>query len=444
MDDNTFDDLLKRKLKNYEDQSIDPSALDDFHERMSNFETTRWYSRHTAAIALAASLLMFTGINAYILVKNLNTLEKSNIVYLPKDQPNQNKVDSLLAVIDQIQCTALESPAFTPTLTSPKFTLRLVKVNEGIDPSSVDLTYKIGIGSGENIPKNVYSLLEREGLVTNENGEVFLLLSKRNNSEFQTALRIRPSDLLVPVPQPGTLRIIAVNDNPTEKKKSAHSLPEGKTSLATKNALEKHYFNKLGIQVGVHGDLMKGFYPQGTGTVTPRIGLTADWVLSPRISLESGFDYGTTEVRFSGSEIPRVPYNQQLGNLESATFTNPLLSVPLSIKYRQWVADKSQLILRAGYTPYRIISKQIQYNYVRPDINPDDSGGDHISTIDKHDENKFSGGSITASAGLTINRKKDKNLWEASLFYEHGLGNGFDKSNMQLIGLRTAYWLKLK
>jgi|GEM_PF-2662274 hypothetical protein len=443
MDDNTFDDLLKRKLTDYEDSSIDPSALDDFHERISNLQTNRWYSKNAAAIALAALLLIFTGINAYILIKNSGTQEKSNLVYLPNEQLNQSKVDSLLRVIDQIQCSALEKPSLSQVLSSPKFALRLVKVNDVLHPSFVDLTYKIGVGSRENIPNDIYAKLEDEGLLSNESGEVFLLLSRKTYSEFRTALRTRPADLLVAIPQTRTLQLVTLNADQTEKKKSVRSVPEGKTSLAARNELEKHYFNKLGIEVAPHADLMKGIYSQGTGAITPRVGLTADWVISPRLSLESGIDYSTTEIRFKGSEILHPPVNTQLGNLESATIINRLLSVPLSMKYRQWVSDKSHLILRAGYTPFGILTRQFQYNYVRPNVNPD-ADKDRISVIEKHDENKFFGNTITASAGLTINREKNKNSWEVSLFYEHGLSNGFDNSNMQLVGLRTAHWFKLK
>jgi len=442
MDDNTFDDLLKQKLKNYEDQSIDPSALDDFHERISNFQADRWYSKRAATLALAASLLIFTGINAYLLVKNLNTAEKGKIIYLSDDQRHQGKIDSLLAVIDRLQGVTLATATPYPAPISPAFHFRLVKTTAGVDPSVVDWTYKVGIGSRGTIPEEMYDKLQDAGFLTTENGELFLTLSKKTNLQFQTALRTRPTDLLVPVPPVASFHLVALNDQ-VEKKKMTHSVSEGKTSLAARNALEKHYFNKLGILLAPHGDVMKGIYSRGTGVITPRVGITVDWVLSPRFSVESGIDYGTTGIHFTGSEIERAPYNQQLGNLESATLANRLLSMPLSIKYRQWVFDKSQLILRAGYTPYGLLSKQYQYNYVRPDVNPD-VDGDHISTIEKRNENKFFGSTITASAGLTINREKSKNSWEASLFYEHGVGNGFDHSGMQLIGLRTAYWFKLR
>jgi|SRR5579859_3972629 len=436
MDDNTFDDLVKGKLKNYVDPSIDSSALDDFHERMHNFESKSWYQTHATALALA-TLLIFTGVNALLLLNNIY-LKKNPSSRLTK-QSSQNTVDSLLAVVGQLQCAASE-PVPAEINASPKFQLRLVRSNESIDPFVVN--YRVAIGSREGIPEKVYTELKEDGFLAEKGGEVFLLLTRTENSRIQTALYTRPGDLLVPIPQPGAVQLIALNTDRSEKKQSNH-VDEEKTSLAARNALEKHYFNKLGIQVGAYGDLMEGFFSQGTGVITPRIGFTADWVLSPRISIESGIDYGTTEIRFSGSETQHTPYDSQLGNLESATVTNRLLSIPLSFKYRQWVFDKSQLVLRAGYTPYGILSKQHQYNYVRPDINPD-SDGNHISTVEKRDEYKFYGSTITASAGLTLNRRKSKNLWEASIFYEHGLGNGFEKSSMQLIGLRTAYWIKLK
>jgi hypothetical protein len=43
-----------------------------------------------------------------------------------------------------------------------------------------------------------------------------------------------------------------------------------------------------------------------------------------------------------------------------------------------------------------------------------------------------------------IKREKNKGQWEASLFYERSMGQGFENNPMQLFGLRTAYWFKVK
>src|SRR5579859_743031 len=151
MDDNTFDDLVRGKLRNYEDPSIDSSALEDLHERMHNFEGKHWYQTHTTTLAWATLFLIFTGINALLLIDS--SAPTKYLPHQPAKQQNKITVDSLLMVIDQLQCTASRRPDPAEANSSPKFELRLVRSNESSDPSAVNLIYKVAIGSRGVIPE---------------------------------------------------------------------------------------------------------------------------------------------------------------------------------------------------------------------------------------------------------------------------------------------------
>ncbi len=446
MDDNKFDDLLKGKLKNYEDPTFDASALEGLHERLGSFQPTPWHGRNGVRNVFIASLFLLTAINTYFFIHN--SVEQNNPVALLEPVISYaNTMDSLNLIIEHLQKELTQQKEIRPlpvSLTSPKFQFHLVQENESNGLSALDLVYKLDVGGKKNIPQPVYERLKDEGLLTEDHGELFLLLHKKSTRPVQFAIHVSPTDLMVPTPLPPTMKLFTMNTEKAQPRKTIKIIPQGKSSLAAKNALEKHYFNKLGIQIAPHLDLVKGIFARGDGGITPRVGLTADWLITPRISFESGIDYTTTQNLLNHNDIPPyVQYNPQLGSCETATLTSRLISIPLNIKYRRWISEKRQFVLRAGYTPYILLSKQSQYNYVRPDVYGT-SETDRTTTFNNYREFRFFGSTLSTSAGLTIKRNKNKGIWEAALFYEHGLGQGFDQKSMQLIGLRTAFWFKVR
>lgn len=446
MDDHVFDDLVRKKLKNYEDPRLDSSALESFHDRLDQFNQDPWYMRNMGKLAFVAALLLLTGFNALILSKNYFTNENQNLAHEETLSTKNKTIDSLNALVQQLQCEVSEQHqpvvAVTVAPTSPQFKLRLIKVNDPGELASQDVVYKVGIGRKENIPAELYNQLADEGLITTENGEVVLLLSKKSQPTTTTPFHTRLSDLMVPTVQVGTLSLVNMTPEKVNKIKPV-TLRQSESSLKARNIMEKHYFNGIGIQIGPHLDLAKSVFNIGTGEFTPRIGVTADWIMSPHLSVETGVDYSTTETSFKKDEIPFAPLTPQLGMLTSETISNRMLSLPMSVKYRYWVFDKSQLVVRAGYTPYGILTRQMQYNFIHHENDPRDEEA-VITTLDKRTENKYLGGTLTTSAGLVIKRDKNKGQWEASLFYEKSLGQGFENNPMQLFGIRTGYWFKIK
>ena len=63
------------------------------------------------------------------------------------------------------------------------------------------------------------------------------------------------------------------------------------------NKIEDHkYTTGIGINLAPHLDIVKGIYSQGSGGTTPRLGITAEWVVSPHWSFETSLDYFTTKL----------------------------------------------------------------------------------------------------------------------------------------------------
>jgi len=448
MDDQHFDDLLKSKLQNFEDPDFDPAALEGLHARLGSFQPVPWYATKVVRSAFFGSLFLLTAINTYFFAHN-STANTETAAAPVKPAPSHSPtVDSLHAVIAQLQCELAEhaSAATTAQVRSPHFQMQLLKTTDATEPVEVvDMKYRIGLGDAQNIPADLYEKLKAQGLLTEENGRVYVAIPSQSVEAIRPlGLYTRPDELLATVPKPGTLQLLSLNAQKTEKKMSAHVIAQGKASLAAKNALEKHYFNKLGIQVAPHVDLVRGFFPVGQGETTPRIGLTADWLISPRLSVETGLDYLSTQNNLTHDQIPPyIQYNPQLGKCETEALTSRLVSAPIAVKYRRWISEKSQFLFRLGYTPYEILSNQAQYSYVHYDPNGRQDG-DQITTVSDRHETRYFGSTITAGAGVMVKREKNNGQWEAALFYEKMVGNSPDHSGLQLVGLRTAYWFKIK
>ena len=450
MDDSTFDDLLRKKLKDYNDPSFDPEALNDLHSRLQGHKFTGSNSNRVMRAAVA-TLLLLTGTNAYFILSNQEL--KKQLMEEYTQQPGYanylHTVDSLNQVISQLQCELETKPVVfikseSSAIRVPDFQMKsITTANYQTDTSKGINTRKLGIGRVKDVPSEIYQRLNEAGLLSEEEGEVFLTLTERNNRYVQTSVHAQPKNLLTDQTEPGVFRLMAPVVKHDEEKVFPPSTRQGEKSLAARNALEKHYFKGIGIQIAPHADLMRAIFSEGAGQFTPRVGITADWILSPHSSVETGVDYSSTEVFFNRSETSLVPLYPSGGTLESAIVTNKLLSAPIAFKYRQWVSDKSQLVWRTGFTPYWTMSRIAQYNFSVPDLSPDHDE-DRLVTVEEINDFRYFGATMGTSLGLTFKRGKNRGAWEASLFYEHSLGGTLDQNSLQLIGLRTAYWFKIK
>lgn len=441
MDDSTFDDLLRKKLKEYEDPSFDEDALKDLRDRMKDHASSQWYANRGFQLA-AIALIAITGINAYLFF-NHSSQHAPVFTINQKNHRDIYTIDSLKGVISQMQCALETRPIeIRREVRKPNFNLKLITQADYKTSSMESSTIlKLGIGKIDAMPAKVYQQLKERGLLTEEKGEAFLNLSPAKEIYYETNLRTSRNDLLVKGMGPTIFRLVR-NDTRTEEKKVVAPMKrQGESSLQAKNALEKHYYKGLGIQIAPHADISASLLSKGEGAPTPRLGIVADWIVSPRISFESGIDYSSIESELKGSEVPVT--DAKFGKALSATYTDKYLSTPLAIKYRRWVSEKSQLVWRTGFTPYWQVSRTDLCNYYREDYTPD-SDGDHFSTINRHEFFQVAGNTVSTSVGLTLKREKNRGTWEAALFYEHNVGKLSDQSSVQMIGLRTAYWFKIK
>jgi hypothetical protein len=179
------------------------------------------------------------------------------------------------------------------------------------------------------------------------------------------------------------------------------------------------------------------------------VGLALDFIVSPHLSIETAFEYGTTRFRLSEDlerfGIPNEPY-YDFGPPDHVTITGRNISLPFSLKYRTWISPKTEFILRGSATPYYLLNQEYIYSY-------SDKGGGYgpptdpaptiTKTVDK-DGGLWSGTTVGISAGFQ-KLYNNKHKIEASLFAEQGIQKMKPQQiGMQLFGLKAAYWFRVK
>lgn len=436
MDDSIFDGYIRRKMEDYEPPDAVPGPFPKFQTAYAD-RPRSWYIRYRTETLIAASVLLFILFSIYFPAKI--ELDESHSQLLARPE---KVIDSLKTVIRDLK-NRTEGAIYVPD-SNNKRTDRIadstplgpgIRVTGSMQNPEVRLPIEVA-----DLPQDVFRKLKAWNLLEWDGERAWLIVSPRRNEATMVARTTEGT-----VADPVTLHrllppILTVKLDPPASSSKSRNQISGKT----RNAIEKHYFSGVGINLAPHADLVSGSFSSGSGRVVPRIGLIADWVLSPKISVETGVDYAALKFAVSNNfqklGLPNV--DTELGTLQSAQISARTASLPVNFKYRRWITAESQLIFRVGYTPYFSLRGQYIYNYRPPNLPP---GSDvTINTIEQVDDNKFYGNTISASAGVTRALRENRKL-EASLFFEHSLGTvGTEKAKMNMVGVKTAYWFNVR
>ncbi len=451
MDDSTFDDLLKDKFERYEHPDIGPDALASFRDHMSSFPSISWYTKYRTEVYVTASFLLFTLLNGYILWYSFDKRE-GNTTELSNGSSHQ-VIDSLTMVINQLSTNEKQPAVFiiSPTdkkraqFENTKITTASASQDniKNADGTTLDTSAKLHLGTIASLPPDILERLDEEGILEQRDGQAYLLINDRLR-------QIRPSSFAFETPS--EIAIIYENDTLQSDEsldKVKFKLPairlKNRISSKVINEIEDRKYNTgVGIVLTPHLDVVKSAYSQGSGAITPRLGLTAEWIVSRHWSVETSIDYlstkFTTYENFQSLDLPNL--NPELGSPESVEIRTRTLSLPINLKYRWWLTRKHQLAIKAGYTPYFSLRDEYLYQYPYPG-RPADSDLT-INTQEQKDVRRYYGGTLNIALGITrVVNKKDQ--FEAALFYENSIGNvGQQNLTMQLFGIRTAYSFRIK
>lgn len=453
MDDKSFDDIIKGKMEHYEPEAYDPAGLADLHYKMAAYPEP-WYKRYRTELMVASAILLATLLNGFISWRttqnNYNRLNEEI-----KASRNENKQ------LEEDQNRNLRAGAFsegskdTIYLTSDNSLLirrinilsnKLDRLNYRLDEEqqrdkSLRSKGIIFLGTEEDIPEDLLYTLKTNGMLLSDGKNYYLVSS--GYTRYLTSITPRSgleylSDPFITRASEGTHQ-------------EEISLKEGEKtvnmiSVKTLRAIERHYMKGVGVKIAPTIGVIKPDYNVGSGHFKPSVGVLADLIISPSLSIETGLNYNVwnneidTEEGFNALDLPGI--ESQLGELTVAETDAFVLEFPVALKYRYPLSDNSLFTGSLGYSPVLFIQQDFEYDYLFTSNDPVLSLT--VNTAVTNNTPRLYPGTINLSLGASRQMKKD-NFLEISLQYKHGINKmGVEGAKPKIIGLRGAYWFKIR
>ena len=438
MDDFSFDSFIRRKMKDYKCSSYNAGAFSELQARLAPGISIPWYVTHRTALVATATLIASMFLNFYVINPNISKEGKDIAVALHLSQV----IDSLNLVIRKLEKrTPAKVYVVDPTTTKHDFTTDpIAGISNWLIPADTgqNSNLKLLLGSEVDLSREVFNTLQKWNLIERNGNEVWLVISRDAPGDHLVPARRDAVELL-----PLQNSIASVRDTINMTALSGRSKSRVEISGKLKNSIEKHYFNGVGINLAPHCDLVIGDFGTGSRRIIPRVGILADWVMSPRFSIETGIDYSVPKftIRDNFKEL-ELNYDSPVGTLQSAEIGVRAISLPVASKFRCWLTEKDQLTVRVGVTPYFAFRHQYVYTYTPVNQRPDDDLT--ITMVEQTDEMAYYASTLSLSAGITRQLKNNRKL-EISLYGERSLAAKISEANdMTFFGLKTAYWLKLR
>lgn len=428
MDDQKFDDVIKRKLKDYEDRGFDPSALASLRHQMAATSGVAWYQnyRHEVitAIGIAISTLLLLGMQHYW-----------------NKQRSAELVEEIRAATRTLRPEAdLQADSPNERKNSHPDTVRIIeyRFERSEDYQSLLLLFTA-------LEKEVQELTNQQTLSSDNDHEsefpVSSLSSKmRNRSLKRDGIGYARSTRIIPRKPDHKTR---TGLRPSHKPENTVARP---LSRKTMREMERHYQKGVGVKLGPVIETSRGVYSSGTGQFNIGYGILTELVLSPSLSIETGAKYskryyeiGNRE-ELAGSALPGV--DESSGDLQKAEVDNWILEMPLNVRYRYPASLRTHWVGAIGYSPHLYMKQIFEYDYEFDD----GSGPSGFVTHSAYQNRsvKVYPGTFNFYIGLNHQLKNNK-LIETSIIYQHGLNKmGIEKNKTSFIGLRGAYWFTLR
>ncbi len=420
MDDNQFDDIVKKKVGEYEEPGFDPAALSDLHYRMAASGTVPWYYRYRTELLVGTGLALCTLIillNQWSL-SNKQSVQWRNDLASPKEQQEQ-----ILRLQNEINYLKTIQPD----------TLRVIEYKE-----QNSTLYTVLLNRIANLQSDLenYKNMPTQGRAFS--GSDFI----ESDSVLTSVAGANPSDnssRLVPR-QPDDKSARAKGD----VKNIDIEAKQRSLSVKSLRDIEDHYQKGIGIRVGPTMEISKGLYSLGgTNRLDIGGGVLTDLILSPSLSIETGGKFVHRVYKINDPEdiAKRIfpAAEQGLGVPRSIDIDSWQVEIPVNLKYRYPISLRKHWLAGAGFSSMLFTRQVLEYDYAL-------SGNSSASIYSVYRINKpeFYSGALNFSLGLS-NETKRKNIIETSIYYQHGLsGVGVENTKRSFLGLRSVYWLKVK
>jgi hypothetical protein len=421
MDDNQFDDIIKKKAGDYQEPGFDPAALSDLHYRLATDAVWPWYSRYRTELITCAGLALCT------LIILWNQWRLSNTEHMLLN-------DHQLASIKQgEQMSKLQHEIDYLNTVQPD-TIRITEFKE-----QNSMVYKVLLSRIANLEATLESYRNNRPAQTKKLLQADSLKLVQGYANANNMDEIKYPARLVP----RKIDSKSARAQWHEKNIDVEAKQKSLSVKAIRN-IEGHYQKGVGIRVGPMLDASKGLYSVGaTDRLDVGGGVLADFILSPSLSVETGGKFVhrvysiSDQQEIAEKEFPSV--EQDLGTPKNVDIDSWILEIPINLKYRYPLSMKSHWLAGVGLSSMLFTRQALEYDYPF-------SGNTSASIYSAYTTSSpsFYSGALNFSLGLS-NETKRKRIVETSLYYQFGLSDvGAEKNQQSFLGLRSVYWFKVR
>ncbi len=457
MDDNRFDEIIKGKVGEYESRDYNPADLEAFHARMAAAVHYPWYVRYRREMITAAATILIGSLvvlGQAVLHRNsmeelygmIGELRKQNdqlqesVTNLRDHQPAKDtvRITEYREAPNQYIQRLADQVALLQARLEVRDQTTLPETNE-----SVQLVFA---GSLESIPEETLKSLRRDHNVLEESGNLFLLIDRESIMEREPEYLARRNNLHSEIELPEYIFIID-SIKPDLHVKVATRSREKTVKIPVRQLREMEgdrYSGGIGIELGPSADIYRSFYSVGHGEAAFGVGMLANFITSPRLSIESGALFNMTR-NYTGpdetSKLNLPPADSDYGDFNGIEMTSWFMELPVSLKYRYRISATNHLVGGIGLSAYLYTRQEFEYMYDY------EVGGGLIAPIEKSIYERDPAlyfGSANLSLGLSSNLKNGKRL-EANVFYKKSLSQlGREESDAGFLGIRTSYMFSVR
>lgn len=460
MDDNTFDKKIKEKADNYRDTGFDEHALQGFRDRMSGVAYQPWYAPYNKIAGYAAAVVIISLINFGLfsyyyqdrdqaLLADMQALRQKKLAYdqLKRDYQllKASRVDTVYVYkeIDRDIRQAANSATQDEAAKMNNKDYQLVAWYGSSGDGHIKL------GAAEELSEEIKTFLARYKLAyQDEEGDVYLHRDNREEPRFVS--RRGYDDQL----SPGAfdVMIASLDEEITPKSTQSVKTKKQRLSVAVLREIEKQKMDGVGFQYGPEVDLLKANVDLGDGGPGVNIGMTAEFILSPALRVESGIKYHFLRYNVSGADDLQSPkisafpaIQSELGAISDIRVDNHSAGFPIHLKYNYPLARDHYVFASVGVTPQMLFLQKMNYLYQYDiDTGNEDDYAVNIEASKRVDDVYLKMGTMDFALGIE-KKLKNKSILQLSAFYDRSINTiGVEEREMAMVGVRSALKFRVK
>lgn len=465
MDDQHFDDYIKKKAEAYQEIGVDPAALADFRNRLDRLPSSPWYVRYRNTLGWAAAMMLFTLLNVGLVWYFTQNNDDQLQLQLAKLQVGQQQLQDLKAEIQYLKSVRMDtvyiyrsngsgqsnsgfSVANNPIASAARGDQYAQSVASTPSTSAFLIAQDEGgrsflrLGRYQDMPKDIQSFVSQSASISqDEQGNLYLPLDRGAGDDIHKLAAISPNGL------DGSVTPLAFV---TSAEGQSNSKVKQKLSGKIVRALEKQKYSGWGFQTGLEFQQVKNIPNLGENKLNSGIGVLGEFILSSRWRAEVGAIHSNMRYEVEGfsdkasllEQVSTYPgYDSELGELNDLGISSTFLKLPVNMKYYYPVAAKSRLYVSGGFTPYLYLSQRFNYTYTESENSGVETFVASKKTIE---DNKLYFGTANVGLGAEFDLN-ERFKWQVGLFYEKGLSDfGVEANRINTVGLKSSIWLRVK